>query len=80
MRAWPGWECVRVVALRGPGWPGSCPACRPAGSGFRTTCWLAGASPWRGSKEASAIKVLELGVPATVIPAGKRKGVFRWRQ
>ena len=51
-----------------------------AGSGFRTTCQLAGASPWRGSKEASASKVLELGVPATVIPAGKRKGVFRWRQ
>ena len=25
------------------------PPCR---AGFRTTCWLAGASPWRGSKEA----------------------------
>ena len=66
--------------MRGPGWRGSGAACRPARAGLRTTCLLAGASPWRGSKEASAIKVLELGVPATVIPAGKRKGVFRWRQ
>src|SRR6059058_5414496 len=27
----------------------------PDGSGFRTTCLLAGASPWRGSKEKSCI-------------------------
>src|SRR5262249_7166568 len=47
-----GMAVSRVVALRGPGWPGSRSACRPAGFGFRTTCWLAGASPWRGSKEA----------------------------
>src|SRR5438552_15126326 len=39
----------------------------PCWVGLRTTCLLAGASPWRGSKEARAPwRSLESGVPATV--------------
>src|SRR6185437_10229732 len=51
-----GWKLSRVVALRGPGERGSVTACRPLwlGPGFLTTCQLAGASPWCGSKEARA--------------------------
>src|SRR6266480_3217928 len=43
--------------------------------GFRTTCQPAGASLWRGSKEARApARSLELGVPATVFPEVKGQG------
>src|ERR1700760_3205627 len=45
----------------------------PCWAGLRTTCLLAGASPWRGSKEASAARGLELGVPAAVLST-VRKG------
>jgi hypothetical protein len=46
------------------------------GSGFRTTCLLAGASPWRGSKEARAPwRSLESGVPATVFARIVERGI-----
>ena len=69
-----GMEVSQVVALRGPRLAWLSNRLPPCWVGFRTTCQLAGASPWRGSKEASASKVLELGVPVTVLPAvqGKR--------
>jgi hypothetical protein len=44
----------QVVALRGPGGLALLPPTGWLWPGFRTTCRLAGASPWRGSKEARA--------------------------
>src|SRR6185437_8881877 len=53
-----GWRYGLVVALRGPGCPGSLSACRPGlswqGPGLLTTCRHRGLAPWCGSKEARA--------------------------
>ncbi len=65
----------QVVALRGPGWLGSSSACRPAGVGFRTTCSLPGLAVAWLKRGVSATKVLELGVPATVLARRKRRSV-----
>src|SRR5690348_1226494 len=41
----------RARSVEGSRRAGSLTACRPVWPGFRTTCWLAGTSPWCGSKE-----------------------------
>src|SRR6266536_1166483 len=58
-------------------WAGSHIRCRlRLWPGFRTTCSLAGASPWRGSLEVRErqVRSLELGVPATVVTPGQGQG------
>ena len=62
-----GMEVSRVVALRGPGWLTLYPPAAPAG-------WLPNDVPARRGlavawlkRGVSAAKVLELGVPATVL-------------
>jgi hypothetical protein len=73
-----GMAVSQVVALRGPGTLALEPRAGPVpGLGFRTACWPAGASPWRGSKKARVpARVLGLGMPAAVLPGSKEEGPF----
>src|SRR5215813_15542102 len=69
LRAWPGWQWAWLVALRGPGRPGSHIRCRPL-----CWAWLSNDVPacrglavaWLKRGARAPVLSLELGVPATV--------------